>query len=233
LTRLLRDELVEMCEARGIEVGGTKPHLAKALLEWVSFSVKHQKQLADSQRDEQNVDSKSSTSSQATIRQSSSGGSGSGSGNSCGAKPKTAKPNANPNKNNKIIHAIGSNKHISGKTTPVLLRDHIHAHDPDTPPVTPPSGGDESKRTTGETELNFDLQELGLEDTVIRPDLLQKLERIGSGGFKEYVQSSGEREGADVSVYVGKYRGRKVAISEFREHLSESTSSLLTVGNVG
>ena len=35
LTRLLRDELAEMCEARGIEVGGTKPHLAKALLEWV------------------------------------------------------------------------------------------------------------------------------------------------------------------------------------------------------
>ena len=26
----------------------------------------------------------------------------------------------------------------------------------------------------------------------------------------------------DGSVYVGKYRGRKVAISEFREHLSES-----------
>jgi hypothetical protein len=36
LTRLLRDELVEMCEARGIEVGGTKPVLAKALLDWVS-----------------------------------------------------------------------------------------------------------------------------------------------------------------------------------------------------
>ena len=36
LTRLLRDELVEMCEARGIEVGVTKPVLAKALLEWVS-----------------------------------------------------------------------------------------------------------------------------------------------------------------------------------------------------
>jgi hypothetical protein len=30
--------------------------------------------------------------------------------------------------------------------------------------------------------------------------------------------------GADDSVYVGKYRGRKVAISEFREHLSESMS---------
>jgi len=56
--------------------------------------------------------------------------------------------------------------------------------------LTPPDDedGNESKKTTsGEAELNFDLQELGLEDTVIRPDLLQKLERIGSGGFKEYV----------------------------------------------
>ena len=121
--------------------------------------------------------SKSSTSSQATVRQSSSG---SGSSGSRGAAPKTAKPNG------KIIHAVGSNKHISGQTTPVLLRDHTHANDPETPPLTPPDDEEgESKRTTGEAELNFDLQELGLEDTVIRPDLLQKLERIGSGGFKE------------------------------------------------
>ena len=39
LTRLLRDELVQACEARGIEVGGTKPQLAKALIEWVGFPV--------------------------------------------------------------------------------------------------------------------------------------------------------------------------------------------------
>jgi hypothetical protein len=38
LTRLLRSELVQLCESRGIEVGGTKPQLAKALLEWVSPS---------------------------------------------------------------------------------------------------------------------------------------------------------------------------------------------------
>ena len=35
LLKLLRDELVAMCEARGIQVGGTKPQLARALLEWV------------------------------------------------------------------------------------------------------------------------------------------------------------------------------------------------------
>jgi hypothetical protein len=84
----------------------------------------------------------------------------------------------------------------------------------------PPS--EQSKRTNGEAELNFDLQELGLEDTVIRPDLLQKMEKIGSGGFKEYVPKSRRLHRLTDSVYVGKYRGRKVAISEFREHLSES-----------
>jgi hypothetical protein len=41
LVRLLRDELVQLCEARGIEVGGTKPQLAKALLEWVSVLSLH------------------------------------------------------------------------------------------------------------------------------------------------------------------------------------------------
>ena len=39
LTRFLRDELVQMCEVRGIEVGGTKPQLAKALLKWVSIGM--------------------------------------------------------------------------------------------------------------------------------------------------------------------------------------------------
>jgi hypothetical protein len=107
------------------------------------------------QRDEQNVsDHKSTTSSQATARPSSS-------------------------RSTKIIHAIGSNKHVSGKTTPVLLRDHIHATDPATPPRS-----DDSKRV-GEAELNLDLSELGLEDSIIKPSQLQKLEKIGSGGFKE------------------------------------------------
>lgn len=173
LTRLLRDELVIMCESRGIEVGGTKPQLAKALLEW---------------RDEQHSDTRSSTSSQATARPSSS--------------TSPSKKGKKTRSSGKIIHAVGSNIHQSGQTTPVLLRDHVHAHDPATPPHS-----DDSKKTTGEAELNLDLQELGLEDSVIRHDLLVKLERIGSGGFKD--------------VYVGKYRGRKVAISEFREHLSE------------
>lgn len=103
------------------------------------------------------MDAKSTTSSQATARPNSS---------------KVSKPK-------KVIHAVASNVHVSGKTTPVLLRDHIHATDPATPPHS-----DDSKRT-GEAELNLDLSELGLEDSIIKPSQLQKLEKIGSGGFKE------------------------------------------------
>jgi hypothetical protein len=129
-------------------VGGTKPQLAKALIEWVSVASSFG---AECQRDEQESDDKRSTSSQAT------------------ARPDSPR----------IIHAVASNVHMPGKPTPVLLRDHIHAIDPATPP---PSN--ESKQN-GESDLNLDLAELGLEDSMIKPGLLQKLERIGSGGFKE------------------------------------------------
>lgn len=150
-----------MCETRGIEVGGTKPQLAKALLDWVCDRLWLQVG-ADFQRDEQNASEvKSTTSSQATARPRSSSRSKS--------KPK------------KVIHAVASNVHVSGKTTPVLLRDHIHATDP----ATPPHSADDSKRTNNEAELNLDLSELGLEDSMIKPEQLHKLEKIGSGGFKE------------------------------------------------
>ncbi|KAF8758665.1 Protein tyrosine kinase [Rhizoctonia solani] len=56
-------------------------------------------------------------------------------------------------------------------------------------------------------ELEIDLEELGLEDKEIPSDKLVKLEKIGSGGFKD--------------VYIGRLRGRvKVAIAEFRGQLS-------------
>ena len=63
-----------------------------------------------------------------------------------------------------------------------------------------------------EEELELDLESLGLEDREIPPEKIQKLEKIGSGGFKD--------------VFVGKYKTRggprKVAISEFRGQLNAS-----------
>lgn len=130
-----------------------------------------------------------------------------------GSSQSTAKPASSPSSQNgskgrrrkhigsgKIIHAVASNTHVAGKTTPVLLRDHTHAVDPATPQKSQdPKSGSRSRsgsrsesgsardtKKVGEAaELNLDLQELGLEDSVIRADLLHKLERIGSGGFKE------------------------------------------------
>lgn len=117
-----------------------------------------------------------------------------------------------------IISAVVSHGHRKGEATPVLQRKHIHAQDPMTP-----ARSEEDKTRTPDNDLNLDLQELGLEDFTIKPEHLQKLDKIGSGGFKELVRVRGTR--ADRSVFVGKLRGRKVAICEFREHLSESESA--------
>ncbi len=82
-------------------------------------------------------------------------------------------------------------------TPPILLRsDHVMPNEPDTPQV------------AQEPELELDLEDLGLEDREIPPEKLQKLEKIGSGGFKD--------------VFIGKFRGRKIAISEFRGQLTSS-----------
>jgi len=59
-----------------------------------------------------------------------------------------------------------------------------------------------------EEELELDLESLGLEDREIPPDKLTKLEKIGSGGFKD--------------VFIGRFKGRKVALAEFRGQLSSS-----------
>jgi mitogen-activated protein kinase kinase kinase 13 len=39
LTRFRRDHLVRLCESRNLDVDGTKPQLAKALLEWVRLHL--------------------------------------------------------------------------------------------------------------------------------------------------------------------------------------------------
>ncbi|KAK0211030.1 hypothetical protein DFS33DRAFT_1407069 [Desarmillaria ectypa] len=80
-------------------------------------------------------------------------------------------------------------------SSPILLHsEHIHTDEPRTPQV------------SQEPELELDLGTLGLEDREIPPDKLQKLEKIGSGGFKD--------------VFIGKFKGRRIAISEFRGQLT-------------
>ncbi|KAI0723780.1 hypothetical protein C8T65DRAFT_627408 [Cerioporus squamosus] len=88
-------------------------------------------------------------------------------------------------------------------TPPVLLRSHhVHMDEPRTPPL---SGRAKEKDNEGDIEL--DLESLGLDDREIPPEKLTKLEKIGSGGFKD--------------VYIGKFKGRRVAIAEFRGQLSQ------------
>lgn len=85
---------------------------------------------------------------------------------------------------------------------PVLERsDRVHLDEPRTPPLT-------SHNKEAEPELELDLESLGLDDREISPEKITKLEKIGSGGFKD--------------VFIGKCKGRKVAISEFRGQLSAS-----------
>lgn len=87
-------------------------------------------------------------------------------------------------------------------TPPVLMRpDRVHLDEPRTPPIS-------GRQREAEQELELDLESLGLEDREIPPEKLTKLEKIGSGGYKD--------------VFVGKFKGRKVALAEFRGTLSAS-----------
>ncbi|KAF8559690.1 kinase-like protein [Imleria badia] len=93
-------------------------------------------------------------------------------------------------------------KSRSHSTTPPMLMRPQRVHQDE--PCTPPASNEQQNQP--EPELELDLESLGLEDREIPPDKLTKLEKIGSGGFKD--------------VYIGKFKGRRVAIAEFRDQLS-------------
>lgn len=106
--------------------------------------------------------------------------------------------------------------------TPILFRDHIHLSEV---PATPPISAKAKERV--EDDIELDLESLGLTDKEIKPEKIQKLEKIGSGGFKEYVScvfvlAIRRSHSLLCSVFLGKYHGRKVAIAEFRGQLSAS-----------
>ena len=79
--------------------------------------------------------------------------------------------------------------------------ERVHFDEPRTPPLT-------SHNREAEPELELDLESLGLDDREIPPEKILKLEKIGGGGFKD--------------VFIGRFKGRKVALAEFRGQLSAS-----------
>ncbi|KAG6820839.1 hypothetical protein H0H93_010666 [Arthromyces matolae] len=117
---------------------------------------------------------------------------------SCG----TVRPSSNSRRRRRNGH-----KSSTEDPRPVLLRS---GHTIPDEPLTPvPTEQQKEKEKEPDQELELDLESLGLEDREIPPDKIQKLEKIGSGGFKD--------------VFIGKFKGRKIAISEFRGQLSSST----------
>ncbi|GAA6004675.1 hypothetical protein JCM10207_000976 [Rhodosporidiobolus poonsookiae] len=101
-----------------------------------------------------------------------------------------------------LAHVEHASARTSASNTPLLMRpDHLASPEK---PRTP----EHSKEHEQQEDVNaLDLESLQLQDKEIQPDKLTKLERIGSGGFKD--------------VYKGLYRKRTIAISDIRGHLTD------------
>ncbi|KAL8293119.1 hypothetical protein RQP46_000813 [Phenoliferia psychrophenolica] len=85
--------------------------------------------------------------------------------------------------------------------TPLLMQSH---HSPDPNKVRTP----EVSKADEQEEVNaLDLESLQLQDKAIMPEKLTRLEKIGSGGFKD--------------VYKGIYRKKTIAIADIRGHLTD------------
>ncbi|KAM0746890.1 kinase-like protein, partial [Meredithblackwellia eburnea MCA 4105] len=85
--------------------------------------------------------------------------------------------------------------------TPLLMQDG-HEPDPDKPRTAQHSKADEQEEVNA-----LDLESLQLQDKEIAPEKLTKLEKIGSGGFKD--------------VFKGLYRKKMIAIADIRGHLTD------------
>lgn len=98
---------------------------------------------------------------------------------------------ANPSSYASTVKAPSTSK-PNNSGSPVLLRtDRVHVLQPRTPDPDPDGqeivliGSKGRDREPHGDELELDLESLGLEDREIPAEKLTKLEKIGSGGFKE------------------------------------------------
>ncbi len=88
------------------------------------------------------------------------------------AKPQSGQPTAS---------AIAGDAANSAATAiPVLLREHVHANDPVTPPYSEAAAAE-----AADADVVLDLEELGLIDKEIPASQVTKGDKIGSGGYKE------------------------------------------------
>lgn len=114
----------------------------------------------------------------ATARQeSASPSSASSSSSAATARPMSQEGSQPDSSQHRQVNGKGKGKHIH---VPHLLRGHENVADPHTPPH---SHGD--TKDDVEPDGTLDLEELGLVDKEIPFHLLEKGDKIGSGGFKE------------------------------------------------
>ncbi|CBQ73219.1 conserved hypothetical protein [Sporisorium reilianum SRZ2] len=204
LSRLRKSELEQLCLHRGIHLDedDKKANLIKKLLDWHQLAELDAERDVDGQEEDDADEARSDISTAtATARDDEI---------KAGQRTPTRRRNTRAASNTHAASATDSDQ-------PLLLRARgkvVSSEKLPTPPLTsnneeanPPQAGD------GVDELNgLDLESLNLTDKEIPPSKLEKLEKIGSGGFKD--------------VYVGKYRisktrVNKVAIADIRDQLTE------------
>ncbi|KAN0064757.1 hypothetical protein ACQY0O_001814 [Thecaphora frezii] len=217
LSRLRRAQLIDLCRDRDLETHETdrKVDLIDRLLDWYSRTRSPPTTAAstDGPMDTAELDAADeSDSSASTAKQPS---------DADVPTPRTARAGRAPAKVRAAKmagNAAAAGAPLTGSSeVPLLLRakaNKIESNKLPTPPLT--SHNDEANAAApgdGVDELNgLDLESLGLLDKEIPPNKLEKLEKIGSGGFKD--------------VYVGRYRISKtrvsrVAIADIRDQLTE------------
>ncbi|CAE6436772.1 unnamed protein product [Rhizoctonia solani] len=213
LLRLKRDALLRLCSSRSLPASGTKPQLVQALLGWRDKVEESTGAPSSSMSELSELDEPISPVSTLPMSDASS---------ELSEETVIISPAGSSRKGSKGKPRVPSTKKPNKRrSTPVLERSsRVYVADQPNTPRAPKqgstngvSGGNPPGMPLGigsgltKDELEIDLEELGLEDKEIPADKLVKLEKIGSGGFKD--------------VYIGRLRGRaKVAIAEFRGQLS-------------